>query len=210
MHFDYGGGNTALPDTVNFAVHENTRAAMAQPTCDPVTNCDAFDGKGENAKYLPQTRYSDRTSLFVEPDHLDLYHFGRRHTDGDTVGVFKAAQTLHTHEMFQRKSLPFTDVATANGTATEFASTLANAAAGIPHVDIVIPGHHPTPVTWAEYSDLSGFYNDVVNKAQNGKGAGRSVGKSSPPTACRTSTAPSQPPAPPNRAGAQSPVGRIR
>ena len=172
-HFDHSGGNTELPDTVNFVVHENTRAQMARDTCEPVTNCDAF--KGENAKYLPQTTYSDRMSLFAGPDQIDLYHFGRGHTDGDTFIVFKAARTLHTGDMFQRKGLPFIDVANGNGSATEFGSTLRKAVAGIPDVDTVIPGHNPTPVAWAEFVDFSGFYNDVVSKAQNGKAAGRSV-----------------------------------
>ncbi|MCY4660939.1 MAG: MBL fold metallo-hydrolase [Acidobacteria bacterium] len=172
-HFDHSGGNTELPDTVNFVVHENTRAQMARDSCEPVTNCDAF--KGENAKYLPQTTYSDRMSLFAGPDQVDLYHFGRGHTDGDTFIVFKEAQTLHTGDMFQRKGLPFIDVANGNGSATGFGSTLRKAVAGIPDVEIVMPGHNPTPVTWAEFVDFSGFYNDVVSKAQNGKAAGRSV-----------------------------------
>ena len=172
-HFDHSGGNTELPDTVNFVVHENTRAHMARPTCESVTNWDAF--KGDNAKYLPQTSYSERMSLFAGPDQVDLYHFGRGHTDGDTFVVFKTARTMHTGDMFQRKGLPFIDVANGNGSATEFGSTLEKAVAGIAGVDVVIPGHNPTPVTWAEFVDFSGFYNDVVSKAQNGKAAGRSV-----------------------------------
>ena len=172
-HFDHSGGNTELPDTVDFVVHENTRAQMARATCQPVTNCSAF--QGANAKYLPQTTYSDRMSLFAGPDQVDLYHFGRGHTDGDTFIVFKEARTLHTGDMFQRKGLPFIDVANGNGSATEFGSTLEKAVAGIAGVDVVIPGHNPTPVTWAEFVDFSGFYNDVVSKAQNGQAAGRSV-----------------------------------
>ena len=172
-HFDHSGGNTELPDTVEFVVHENTRAQMARETCEPVTNCDAF--KGANAKYLPRTTYSDRMSLFAGPDQIDLYHFGRGHTDGDTFVVFKAARTLHTGDMFQRKGLPFIDVANGNGSATEFGATLRKAVAGIPDVGTVIPGHNPTPVAWAEFVDFSGFYNDVVSKARNGKAAGRSV-----------------------------------
>ena len=172
-HYDHSGGNTEFPDTVDFVVHENTRAQMARDTCEPVTNCDAF--KGENAKYLPRTTYSDRMSLFAGPDQIDLYHFGRGHTDGDTFIVFKAARTMHTGDMFQRKGLPFIDVVNGNGSATEFGSTLRKAVTGVTDVDIVIPGHNPTPVTWAEFVDFSGFYNDVVRKAQNGKAAGRSV-----------------------------------
>ena len=172
-HFDHSGGNVELPDTVDFVVHENTRAQMARDTCEPVTNCDAF--KGANARYLPRTTYSDRLSLFAGPDQIDLYHFGRGHTDGDTFVVFKAARAMHTGDMFQRKGLPFIDVVNGNGSATEFGATLRKAVAGVADVDTVIPGHNPTPVTWAEFVDFSGFYNDVVSKARNGKAAGRSV-----------------------------------
>ena len=38
-----------------------------------------------------------------------------------------------------------------------------------------MPGHNPTPVAWADFVDFSGFFNDVVSKAQNGNAAGRSV-----------------------------------
>ena len=172
-HFDHSGGNVEFPDTVDFVVHENTRAQMARPTCEPVTNCDAF--KGANARYLPRTTYSDKLSLFAGPDQIDLYHFGRGHTDGDTFVVFRAARAMHTGDMFQRKGLPFIDVVNGNGSATEFGETLKKAVAGVADVDTVIPGHNPTPVTWAEFVDFSGFYNDVVSKAQNGKAAGRPI-----------------------------------
>ena len=172
-HFDHSGGNVELPDTVEFVVHENTRAQMARPTCQPVTNCDAF--KGDNAQYLPRTTYSERLSLYSGPDQIDLYHFGRGHTDGDTFVVFKAARTMHTGDMFQRMALPFIDVANGNGSATEFGRTLRKAVAGVADVETVMPGHNPTPVAWADFVDFSGFFNDVVSKAQNGKAAGRTV-----------------------------------
>ena len=172
-HYDHSGGNIEFSETVNFVVHENTLAQMARATCESVTNCDAF--KGENTKYLPETTYSDTLALFSGADRIDLYHFGRGHTDGDTFVVFRDARTMHTGDMFQRMALPFIDVPNGNGSATEFGETLKKAVAGIRNVDIVIPGHNPTPVTWNDFVNFSGFYNDVVIKAKQGKAAGRSV-----------------------------------
>ncbi|GIT68225.1 MAG: hypothetical protein Ct9H300mP25_16970 [Acidobacteriota bacterium] len=80
---------------------------MARASCEPVTNCDAF--KGENAKYLPETTYADQLTLFCGSDQIDLYHFGRGHTDGDTFVVFRGVRTVHTGDMFARKGLPFID-----------------------------------------------------------------------------------------------------
>ncbi len=172
-HYDHSGGNVEFPDTVNFVVHENTLAQMSRGSCERVTNCDAF--KGENTKYLPKTTYSDRTSLGSGADQIDLYYFGRGHTDGDTFVVFRNARTVHTGDMFARKGLPFLDVVNGNGSALEFGETLKKAVAGITNVDKVIPGHNDLPLVWKDLVNYSGFYNDVVEKAKAGQAAGRSV-----------------------------------
>jgi len=172
-HYDHSGGNVEFSDTINFVVHENARAQMARADCEPVTNCDAF--KGANGKYLPETTYSDQLSLFSGSDQIDLYHFGRGHTDGDTFVVFRALGAMHTGDMFARKGLPFIDAVNGNGSATDFGSTLQNAVEGIHNVEMVIPGHATAVHTWSDFVDSSGFYNDVVTKAQRAKAAGQSV-----------------------------------
>ncbi len=172
-HYDHTGANNEFPDTVDFVVHENTRAQMARPSCEPVTNCEAF--QGENAKYLPQTTYRETHSLFSGDDQIDLYYFGRGHTDGDTFVVFRAVRTIHTGDMFQRKGLPFIDVANGNGSAVEFGSTLEKAIAGISNVDLVISGHNDTLLEWDDFVNFSGFYNDMVAQAESSHAAGRSV-----------------------------------
>ena len=172
-HYDHSGGNVEFADTVDFVVHENTLAQMSRATCEPVTNCGAF--KGDNAKYLPKTTFSDRTSLGSGADQIDLYYFGRGHTDGDTFVVFRAARTVQTGDMFARKGLPFLDVPNGNGSALEFGETLKKAVAGIPNIDKVIPGHNDVPYVWSDFVDYSGFYNDVADKAKASQASGRSV-----------------------------------
>jgi cyclase len=170
-HYDHTGSNTEFPDTVDFVVHENTLRQLSRPSCEPVTNCDAF--KGEHAAYLPKISFADRTSLFNGQDQIDLYYFGRGHTDGDTFVVFKAARAVHTGDMFQRKGLPFIDVANGNGSAVEFGSTLIKAVDGIQNIDIVITGHHTATLIWDDFVSFSGFYNDLVDTAQQGIANGR-------------------------------------
>jgi glyoxylase-like metal-dependent hydrolase (beta-lactamase superfamily II) len=172
-HYDHSGGNVEFADTVDFVVHENTLAQMSRATCEPVTNCGAF--KDDNAKYLPKTTFSDRTSLGSGADQIDLYYFGRGHTDGDTFVVFRNARTVQTGDMFARKGLPFLDVPNGNGSALEFGETLKKAVAGIPNIDKVIPGHNDVPYVWSDLVDYSGFYNDVADRAKAAKASGRSV-----------------------------------
>ncbi len=180
-HWDHSGSNNEFPDTVHFVAHKNTYAHMSQSTCDDgtgfeggsITNCEAF--QGDNKKFLPKTVFSVRSSLFSGPDQIDLYYFGRGHTDGDTFVVFKAARTMHTGDMFARKGLPYLDVDNTNGSAIEFGATLKKAVEGIQDVDTIIPGHADDPHRWSDLVDYSGFYNDLLSKAQEGKAAGRSV-----------------------------------
>ena len=146
-HWDHSGSNPEFPDTINIVTHENTAAHMASADCDDgagfeggsIKNCEQF--QGGNARFLPDTTYSTRHTLFGGADQIDLYYFGRGHTDGDTFVVFKDARTVHTGDMMARKGLPFIDAANSNGSATEFGATLQGAADGIPDVDTVITGH---------------------------------------------------------------------
>jgi cyclase len=163
-HYDHSGSNIEFPATVEFVAHENTRANMAKPKCPPVTNCDAF--KGENAKYLPKRTYKDRLTLFSGKDQVDLYHFGRGHTNGDTFVVFPAVRTIHTGDMYPRAHMPFIDVADNSGSAVEFSQTLHRAVSTIKNVETVIGGHTPSPVTWNDFTTYTEFYRDFLTSAQ--------------------------------------------
>jgi cyclase len=172
-HFDHTGSNTEFPSTVEFVAHENTRANLAKPTCPPVTNCDAF--KGENAKYLPKRTFKDRLSLFSGKDQIDLYYFGRGHTNGDTFVVFPAARAMHAGDMFPRAQMPFIDVAANGGSAVEFSGTLQKAVATIKNVETVVGGHTVSPVTGNDFRTYTDFYKDFLTAAQDSMKKGTAV-----------------------------------
>ena len=173
VHYDHSGANTEFPETVHFVAHENIRRHMARTDCQPIpTNCDDF--QGENAKYLPSTTFSDRLTLFAGgPDQIDLYYFGRGHTDGDTFIVFKAARTMHTGDMFLGKLLPFIDAENGNGgSAIEFGRTLTRLISTVQDVDTIITGHWDTPLAWSDLVDYRAFYMDLYDQTRRGIDAG--------------------------------------
>src|SRR5206468_7959749 len=72
-HSDHNGSNESFGTTVDSVVQENTKANM--------TKMDEF--KGDKAKFLPKRTYKDRFNIFSGKDEIDLYYFGRGHTNGD-------------------------------------------------------------------------------------------------------------------------------
>ncbi|TDI26822.1 MAG: MBL fold metallo-hydrolase [Acidobacteria bacterium] len=176
VHYDHSGANTEFPDTVQFVAHENIRRHWARTDCQPIpTNCDDF--QGENRKYLPKTTFSDRLSLFAgTPDQIDLYYFGRGHTDGDTFVVFKEARAMHVGDMFLGKTLPFIDAENGNGgSAIEFGRTLTKVIDSVPNVDTIINGHWNTLLTWDDLVDYRGFYTDLYTQTRRSLDAGLSA-----------------------------------
>src|SRR5438445_10821800 len=79
-HGDHTGSNEAFGATVDIVAHENTKANMAK--------MDAF--KGDKAKFLPKRTFKDKMSIGTGKDRIDLYYFGRGHTDGDAWLVYPA------------------------------------------------------------------------------------------------------------------------
>lgn len=171
-HFDHAGSNTEFAETVQFVAHENTKANWMRPECDMVLNCDAF--KGENAKFLPETTFSDTLSLFGGKDQIDLYYFGRGHTNGDIWVVFPAVRAMHAGDMFQRMDMP-TLYRSHGGSAVEFADTLDKALATIENIDTIISGHGTTLFGWDDFEDLAGFYRHFVTHVKDGLQAGQRV-----------------------------------
>ena len=163
-HFDHTGSNDGFPASVEIVAHENTKANMEK--------MDAF--KGDKAKFLPKRTYKDKLSLLSGKDRIDLYHFGRGHTNGDTFIVFSSLRTAHTGDMFAWKDAPFLDRAN-GGSGVEFPQTLAKAVAGLKKdVDTVIPGHIPV-TTLADLDEYQRFNADLVASARAAMKGGKSL-----------------------------------
>jgi cyclase len=161
-HGDHTGSNNMFPETVDIVTHENTKANMEK--------MDPF--KGEGAKFLPKKTYKDKLTLGSGKDRVDLYYFGRGHTNGDTWVVYPALRVMQTGDMFAWKDAPFVD-ANNGGSALEYAATVGKALA-VKDVDTLIVGHSPLRKP-AELKEFQQFMNDFVDAAKQAKAAGKSV-----------------------------------
>jgi cyclase len=132
---------------------------------------DAF--KGDNARFLPKRTYTDKLTLGTGKDRIDLFYFGRGHTNGDTWVVYPAVRVMQTGDMFAWKDAPLLD-RNNGGSGLEYPATVAKALATVKDVDTLIVGHSPLR-TVPELREFQQFMTDFVAAAKAAKTAGKSV-----------------------------------
>ena len=163
-HGDHVGSNNAFTGAVEFIAHEACKASMEKMP--------AFQSE-EGKRFLPGKTYREKLSVLSGNDKIDLYHFGRGHTSGDTFVVFPALRTMHTGDMFAVKGTPLIDTNN-GGSGVEYPKTLLKAAAGIKGVDTVIPGHS-TVTDWAAFKEFGEFVRDFTSATEQAKKAGKTI-----------------------------------
>jgi len=162
-HGDHTGSNNMFPASVEIIAHENTKANMEK--------MDAF--KGENAKFLPKKTYKDKMSLGSGKDRVELFYFGRGHTNGDTWIVYPSVRVMQTGDMFAWKDAPLLDKAN-GGSGVEYADTVRKAVAAATNVDQLIVGHSPLR-TVAELKEYAAYMDDLVAAVKQAKAAGKNA-----------------------------------
>ena len=162
-HGDHTGSNEFFGATVESVVQENTKANMAK--------MDEF--KGAKAKFLPNKTYKDRLTLGSGKDQIDLYYFGRAHTNGDTFVVFKAARTMHVGDVFAWKALPYIDPDN-GGSVVEAPKTMTKVIDTVKDVDTIINGHIPVS-TWNDLKEYGDFSKAFVTWGESQMKAGKTV-----------------------------------
>jgi glyoxylase-like metal-dependent hydrolase (beta-lactamase superfamily II) len=168
-HADHTAGNVEFSTATKIIAHENAKASMQKMP--------AFSGA--NAKYLPNTLVTDRMSLLDGPDRIEIYYFGRAHTNGDLVVVFPQKRIAHLGDLFPGKAAPVIDTAN-GGSAVEFPKTLARLVAELKDVLRVTTGHddaiavmgpkesasaifaNPRTMTWRDVQEYADFNNDFL------------------------------------------------
>ena len=162
-HGDHSGGNAFFGPTVESIVQENAKKNMStQP-----------EYAGDRAKFLPTRTYKDKLTVGSGKDQIDVYYFGRGHTDGDSFIVFPALRTMHVGDIFAWKALPYVDAA-AGGSVVEQPRTLAKAVATVKNVDTIINGHIPVS-SWNDLRNYADFTREFVAFAEASLKAGKSV-----------------------------------
>jgi len=180
-HGDHVSGNVEFPATVDIVTHENTKknmeamrpaAFVAPPAGGPPPNIFTQN----NGKGMAKRTFKDKMTIGKGADQIDLYYFGRAHTNGDAFVFFPAHRILHMADVFPNKGTPGMD-SNNGGSGVEYAGTLTKVAdfADKSNVDIIVNGHNDTTSTRADLRQYIQFVGDYVKFAQDEKKAGKSV-----------------------------------
>ncbi len=163
-HGDHVGSNIDFPLPVEIVAHANTKTNMEK-----MAPFQSATGR----QYLPGRTYTDRLSLLEGDEQIDLYYFGRGHTSGDSVVVFRALGVAHTGDLFAWKGVPYIDVGN-GGSGVEYPKTVLAAVDAIQGVDTVIPGHSPV-MSWADFREFGEFNRDFLAAVERGRAEGKSA-----------------------------------
>src|SRR6185436_590141 len=130
--------------------------------------------KQNNGRGMPTKTFKDRMKVNKGADEIDLYYFGRGHTNGDAWVLFPALRLAHAGDIFSGKNIPLLD-ANNGGSGVLIGDTLAKAAKFLDgKVDTIITGHSTT-MTVADLREYSDFNKDFMTAVQAAKKAGKSA-----------------------------------
>ena len=150
-HGDHTGSNEFWAERGSVIVaHNNVRLRMSSRQ-----EMKALDTVVEASppSALPVVTYGDSLVLHFNSDDIEIQHFPRGHTDGDSTVFFSKENVVHMGDHFFNDAFPFIDL----GSGGSVAGYLANIETLLTRVDrstVIIPGHGAV----ANKADLERYY----------------------------------------------------
>lgn len=151
-HPDHVGSNDYIREQ-----YPNVRIVMNEGAKEELSS-----GPRPNPKLLPTETYTDHMTIGSGADRIELYHFGRGHTNGDTFVLFTAARLLCMGDVMAWNMAPFLPAGGAEAIAEE-TEALVKAVKG--KVDLVEEGHGHMN-TFAGLERLARFDRALVDAAK--------------------------------------------
>jgi glyoxylase-like metal-dependent hydrolase (beta-lactamase superfamily II) len=173
-HGDHVSGNVEFPASVDIVAQENTKKNVeAWPAVYGLNNNFPNVVKDNGGKGLPKKTFKDKMTIGSGADRIDLFYFGRAHTNGDAWVLFPALRVMASGDAFANKSVPIMD-RNAGGSGVEFPDTVTKAYNGVKDVDVIVTGHAQTTMTRDDLKTYGDFMRDFVTAVRDAKKQGKS------------------------------------
>jgi len=174
IHPDHNGSNEEIKKvypTIDVVGHENLKkrveAAMAAPPPPPGTR----GGPRYTEAQDPNITFGDKRSVLSGKDRIDLYYFGRGHTDNDIFVVYPTERVMNVGDLMAWDMAPLIDPGT-NGSVLALPDTMDKAAKGIKNIDLIITGHGDV-FPRQTMLDYASYMRDLVDQSKKGLAAGQ-------------------------------------
>jgi glyoxylase-like metal-dependent hydrolase (beta-lactamase superfamily II) len=175
-HGDHVSGNVEFPATVDVVVQANTKTNMERMA--PVTGLSAPGAPPQpniftqnNGRGMAKRTFSDKMTIGSGADQIDLYYFGRGHTNGDAWVVWPALRVMHAGDIFSGKVAPILD-ANNGGSGVDIGNSLTKGADTVKNIDTIITGHSGQ-MTVADLREYAQFNKDFLDFVRAGLAAGK-------------------------------------
>lgn len=144
FHHDHSDGNRAFgKEGIPIISHQNAKKRMMEDVelyggiYDFIK--DFVQPKYDNES-LPVLTYESKMTISQGNEEIELFNFGKAHTDGDSVVVFKNNNVIHTGDAFVRYGYPYVDLNN-GGSIKGLISLLGTLEQLCDDNTIIIPGH---------------------------------------------------------------------
>ena len=169
LHHDHTGGNENLGKAgATIVGHHTVRERMSREQFNPYVDVRT---PPHLHHAMPLLTYSEDMVFHVNGHDIRVHHIGPAHTDGDSLIHFRAANILHTGDVFVHSMYPFVDV-TSGGSIDGILACCDEVLALADDQTQIIPGHGPVSTR----ADVQAFRN-VVQAARDRIAALLSQGK---------------------------------
>lgn len=114
FHHDHSDGNRAFgKQGIPIISHQNAKKRMMEDV-ELYGGIYSFIKDFVQPKYdkasLPVFTYESKMTISQGNEEIELYNFGKAHTDGDSAVVFKNNNIIHTGDAFVRYGYPYVDL----------------------------------------------------------------------------------------------------
>jgi glyoxylase-like metal-dependent hydrolase (beta-lactamase superfamily II) len=136
-HGDHTGGNPVFGNEATIVAHENVRRRLASQQKVRGRVIEPMAPAG-----LPVITFRESVTIHFNGEEVEVLHFPKGHTDGDSVIFFKGSKVVHMGDQFFAGRFPFVDLESGgdvDGLIADIETVLGRIGEDVK----IIPGHGP-------------------------------------------------------------------
>ncbi len=172
FHGGHTGSNAKLGKKSIIVAHENVKKRLSE---DQLLKLSQKTAKKQSKSRIPTVTFRDAIKIHFNDQEIEILHFAKGHTDGDSIVLFHGSQVAHLGDHFFAGKFPFIDM-NAGGDVLQYHRNVKDILKIIPPHYKIIPGHGPLS-SHADYIFYEQMISDSIEHIKDEKNIGTDIGK---------------------------------